>query len=79
MTKLNATIPDDLHRELIKQAEIENLSTDELIARSLRASVALPLLRLSVNDRAIKGDWVEFDRIMSKVPDIPPVQGDEIE
>jgi len=78
MTKLHANIPDDLHRELMKQAEIENLSTDELIARSLRASVALPLLRLSMEERASKGDWNDFDRIMAKVPDASPVQGDEV-
>ncbi len=79
MTTLNATIPDDLHRDLLRQAETEHLSMDELVARALRASVALPLLRLSVEERAAKGNWADFDRIMTRVPDAPPIPGDEVE
>lgn len=56
MTTLNATIPDDLHRDLLRQAEKEHLSMDELVARALRASVALPVLHLSVDERAAKGN-----------------------
>ena len=79
MTTLNATIPDDLHRDLLRQAEKEHLSMDELVARALRASVALPLLHLSVDECAGKGNWADFDRIMTRVPDAPPIPGDEID
>jgi len=78
MTTLHATIPDDLHRELLAQAERERISADELVSRALRASVTLPLLRLSMQDRAGRGNWDDFDRIMTRVPDSPPVPGDEL-
>ena len=77
MTTLQAAIPDDLHEAVLAQAEREHISVDTLISRTLRAAVALPLLGLSVQDRAARGNWEDFDRIMSRVPDVPPVPGDE--
>lgn len=77
MTTLKAAIPDDLHEALIAQAAREHISVDLLILRTLRAAVALPLLGLSVEERATQGHWEDFDRIMSRVPDAPPAPGDE--
>ena len=77
MTTLQAAIPDDLHEALLAQAEREHISVDALISRTLRAAVALPLLGLSVEDRAARGNWEDFDRIMARVPEAPPVPGDE--
>jgi hypothetical protein len=77
MTTLKAAIPDDLHEAVVAQAAREHISVDVLISRTLRAAVALPLLGLSVEGRATQGNWEDFDRIMSHVPDAPPVPGDE--
>ena len=77
MTTLKAAIPDDLHEAVVAQAAREHISVDALISRALRATVALPLLGLSVQERAAKGNWEDFDRIMARVPDAPPVAGDE--
>lgn len=77
MTTLRAAIPDDLHEAVLAQAEREHISVDVLISRTLRAAVALPLLGLSVQERAARGDWEDFDRVMARVPDAPPVPGDD--
>ena len=77
MTTLRAAIPDELHEAVLAQAEREHISIDALVSRTLRAAVALPLLGLSVEERAARGYWEDFDRIMSRVPDVPPVPGDE--
>ncbi len=77
MTTLKAAIPDDLHEAVVAQAAHEHISVDALISRTLRAAVALPLLGLGVEDRAMRGKWEDFDRIMARVPDRPPVPGDE--
>lgn len=77
MTTLRAPIPGDLHSAVLAQAEREQISVDALIARTLRAAVAMPLLGLSVEERAARGSWEDFDRIMARVPDAPPVPGDE--
>ena len=77
MTTLKAAIPDDLHEAVVAQAAREHISVDALISRTLRAAVALPLLGLSVQDRAAQGNWEDFDRLMSRVPDASPAPGDE--
>ena len=73
----SSAISDDLHKAVLAQAEREHISVDALISRTLRAAVALPLLGLSVEERAVRGNWEDFDRIMARVPDVPPVPGDE--
>ncbi len=77
MTTLRAAISDDLHEAVVAQAEREHISVDALISRTLCAAVALPLLGLSVQKRAARGNWEDFDRIMARVPDAPPLPGDE--
>ena len=77
MTTLQAAIPDDLPEAVLAQAEREHISVDAFISRTLRAAVALPLLGLSVEERAARGNWEDFDRIMARVPDALPVVGDE--
>ncbi|HEV7404999.1 MAG TPA: toxin-antitoxin system HicB family antitoxin [Chthoniobacteraceae bacterium] len=77
MKTIQVTISDDLHQAVVSQAERENISINALISRSLRATVALPMLGLTVEERAAKGSWEDFDRIMARVPNVPPVPGDE--
>ena len=77
MKMLRAAIPDELHEAVLAQAEREHISVDALISRTLRDAVALPLLGLSVEERRSYGNWENFDRIISRVPDSPPVEGDE--
>ena len=77
MTTLQAAVPDDLHEAVLAQAERDHISVNALISRTLRAAVALPLLGLSAQELAARGNWKDFDRIMARVPDAPPVPGNE--
>lgn len=77
MTTLQAIIPDDIHEAVLAQAGREHISVDALVSRTLRAAVALPLLGLTFEERTARGNWEDFDRIMSRVPSAPPVPGDE--
>jgi plasmid stability protein len=85
MTTLQAAIPDDLHDALIAQAAREHISVDALVSRTLRQAFSAAAqgpepvrgLGLSVQERAARGNWEDFDRIMSRVPDAPPAPGDE--
>ena len=77
MITLQAIIPDDIHEVVLVRAGREHISVDALVSRTLRAAVALPLLDLTVQERADRGHWEDFDRIMSRLLDAPPVPGDE--
>ena len=77
MRTIKAEIPDDVHEALIAQAAGERISVDMFVSRALRAAFALPLLGLRVEERATQGNWGDFDGVMSRVPNAPPVPGDE--
>ena len=71
MTTLQAIIPDDIDEAVNSQRSTLNSQPAQ------RAAVALPPLGLTVEERAARGNWVDFERIMPRVPDAPPVPGDE--
>jgi hypothetical protein len=77
MTTLHAIIPADIHKAVLAQAGRERISVEALVSRTLRAAIALPLPGLTVPQHADRANWEDFDRIMARVPDAPPVPGDE--
>ena len=77
MKTIQAAIPDDLHQAILDKAQRENISVEALIKRSLRATMALPMLGLSVQERAARANLEQVDLIMARVPDVPPIPGDE--
>jgi hypothetical protein len=77
MKTIQVTIPDDLHQAMLEKAQRENISIEALIKRSLRATMALPMLGLTVEERAARANMEDFDRIMARVPNVPPDPGDE--
>lgn len=72
MTTLQAIIPDDIHEAVNSQRSTLNSRPAQ------RAAVALPLPGLAVEERAARGNWEAFDRIMSRVPAAPPVPGQAV-
>ncbi len=34
--------------------------------------------RGNIKERAMRGSWDQFDRVMDKVRDVPPLEGDEV-
>ena len=79
MKTIQATIPDELHQAIIEKAQRENISVEALVRRSLRGTMAVPMLGLTVEERAVRANLDEFDRIMARVPDVPPIPGDELD
>lgn len=78
MTTLQAIIPDDSHEAVLALAGRGHISVDAFVSRTLRAAVAMPLPGLTVGERADRGNWEDFDRIMPRVPDAPPVPRDDL-
>lgn len=78
MTTLHAQVPESLLQDAIQVAEREHVTLDELVAKALAARVVLSLTKATIHERSKKGSLLKFDQIMSKVPDSPPVPGDEL-
>ena len=81
MTTIEAQVPDYLARlaRLAREAaEKENVSVDQIVALALASQVSAWRVRDDMATRAARGKLVDFDLIMSKVPDVPPQPGDEL-
>jgi hypothetical protein len=78
MTTIEAKVPDYLARLTREAAEKENVSVDQIVALALAAQVSAWRVREDMATRAKRGNLADFDRILARVPDIPPCPGDEL-
>ena len=78
MTTLKADIPDSLMKQVKELAQQEQTTVDQLVAIALAAQVSVWRATESIASRAQRADYEAFDRVMAKVPDVPPMPGDEL-
>ncbi|HZM02772.1 MAG TPA: hypothetical protein VFC44_07085 [Candidatus Saccharimonadales bacterium] len=78
MTKIEANVPDYLARQALAAAEREQVPIDQIVALALSAQLAAWKGSDDMETRAKRATLAEFDRIMAKVPDVPPLPGDEL-
>jgi hypothetical protein len=78
MTTLHADIPDSLMKQVKALAQQEQTTVDQLVAIALTAQVSAWKATESIPSRARRADYEAFDRVMAKVPDVPPMPGDEL-
>jgi hypothetical protein len=78
MTKIEANVPDYLAKQAFAVAEREKMPVDQIIALALSAQLATWKGSDDLATRAKRADLGKFDRIMARVPDIPPIPGDEL-
>ena len=78
MTTIQAQVPDPLARQLAELAEQEKISLDHLVSIALAYQVSAWRKRDTMTARAQRGNWNDFDRVMAKVRDVPPLPGDEM-
>lgn len=78
MTTIEAKVPDYLARLACEAAEKENVSVDQIVALALAAHVSAWRVRDDIATRAARADLAAFDRVLAKVPDVPPLPGDEL-
>jgi hypothetical protein len=68
-------VPEELYRRAIAVAASENLSVDELFAAALEERL-LEFERLK--EKASRGSYEKFPRVMSKVPAVEPPEYDRL-
>lgn len=78
MTKIEASVPDYLAKQAFAVAEREKVPLDQIIALALSAQLAAWKGSDDMATRAKRANLADFDRIMAKVPDGPPMPGDEL-
>ena len=78
MKTIQAQVPDYLAKLAAEMAEREQISLDQMVSLALSAQLAVWQIRDDIETRAKRANLENFDRIMAKVPDVPPMPGDEL-
>ena len=78
MSKSRANVPDYLAKLAAEAADKEKISIDRVVSLALASQVSGWKVRDDIVTRARRGDLGDLDRILARVPDVPPVAGDEL-
>ena len=76
--KISANIPDALYQQLESFAEKEQISMDGLVAIALSSQISAWLTKDYLEERAKRGSWDGFERVLAKVPDVEPDEMDRL-
>ncbi|HEX9869845.1 MAG TPA: toxin-antitoxin system HicB family antitoxin [Candidatus Tectomicrobia bacterium] len=77
MSTLSLRLPDSLHRKIRELAEREDISINQYIATAVAEKTSALLTVAYLEDRAKNADPDLFGRLLRRVPDVPPLPGDE--
>lgn len=78
MSSLSLRLPDSLHRKIRQLAEQDDISINQFIATAVAEKASALLTVEYLEERARRADPKLIDRILSRVPDVPPDPGDEL-
>jgi hypothetical protein len=75
---MSLRLPESLHRKARELAEQEGVSINQLVTTALAEKVAALMTVDYLEERAKRGSRKEFERVLKRVKDRPPVGGDEL-
>jgi hypothetical protein len=78
MSSLSLRLPDSLHRKVRQLAQEDDISINQFIATAVAEKAAALLTVEYLEERGRRADPKLFDRILRRVPDVPPDPGDEL-
>lgn len=78
MSSLSLRLPDFLHDKVRELSERENISMNQFIAMAVAEKMAALLTVDYLKERAERADDKILDRMLKRVPDVPPIRGDEL-
>lgn len=78
MKTLRLEVPDGLHEKLCEIAGREQKTVEEFTAAKLVEWVSAAEGLDVMARRTLRADYDAIDRILAKVPDVPPMPGDEL-
>ena len=78
MKTLQAEVPELLLQEIMEIAAKQNASVDQIVSVALAAQASAWRARESVASRASRVNWQKVQEILARVPDVPPIAGDEL-
>ena len=78
MSTISLRLPNSLHKHVRELAKKENISINQFIATALAEKMSALLAMEYIEERASRASRLKFEQALSKVRDVPPVEGDEL-
>lgn len=78
MSTLSLRLPASLHRKLRELSERDEVSINQFIATAVAEKTAALLTVEYLDARGRRSSRTLFDRVLARVPNVPPVPGDEL-
>ena len=78
MSSISLRLPDSLHKRVRALAEREDVSINQLITTALAEKMSALLTAEYLEARAARASRSRFDRVLGKVRDVAPLEGDEV-
>ena len=78
MSALTIELPDSLYRKVADLARTDGISVEQFVATATAEKMAALLTVDYLRREAALGSRVDFERVLSKVPDVPPEPYDEL-
>src|SRR3989304_5735415 len=78
MSTLSLRLPEALHRKIRELAERDDISINQFIAMAVAEKTSALLTVDYLEDRGRRGGAALFGRVLARVPDVPPLPGDEL-
>ena len=77
MTTLNLTLPNSIQRHLQEMADLEGVPVNQFVMSAVVEKISALTAEAYLRTRAGRADPAAFRAILDKVPQRPPVAGDE--
>lgn len=78
MSTISLRLPESLHRRVRELARREETSINQFVTTALAEKLAALMTLDYLTERARRGSRSKFDRVLAKVKDRKPVDGDEV-
>lgn len=78
MSTLSLRLPASLHHKVRELSERDEVSINQFIATAVAEKASALLTVEYLEARGQRGSRARFDRILARVPNVPPMAGDEL-
>lgn len=78
MSTMSLRLPESLHEKVREVAEREGVSMNQLVTLAVAEKLSALMTEEYILSRASRGDIEKYRRVLAKVPDGPPLPGDEL-
>lgn len=78
MSTISLRVPDSLHKKVREIAKKDNVSINQFVNSALAEKIAAFLTQEYLEERAKRGSREKFEKVLSKVPDVPPEEFDRL-